>query len=81
MKIKIFQDDNIIRVYHSPQDVIVKPIEKRVELYDSNGILTESYDLLGKDLSWFEDKETDCAEILLTLKVGKKISTRNVNYA
>ena len=71
MKIRIFQDDEIIRVYHSPRDVVVKPHAKKVELYDSNGILTESYNLVDKDLSWLEDVETDCAEIVLDLKIKK----------
>ena len=81
MKIKVFQDDKIIRVYHLPQDVVVKPLEKKVKLYDSNGALTESYDLIDKNLSWFEDRETDSAEILLTLKVGKKVYPENITYA
>lgn len=81
LKIKILQNDNIIRIYHSPKDVVVKPKGKRVELYDSNGLLTDSYDLIDKNLSWLEDNETDCSEILLTLKVGKQVSPENVNYA
>ena len=71
MKIRIFQDGNIIRVYHSPRDVIVKPAAKIVELYDSNGVLTESYTLVDRDLSWLEDSETDCAEIILDLTIKK----------
>lgn len=71
MKIRIFQDGNIIRVYHSPRDVIVKPTAKKVELYDSNGVLTESYELVDRDLSWLEDSETDCAEIILDLTIKK----------
>ena len=70
----MIQGGNIIRVYHSPQDVIVKPQAKLIEIHESNGILTESFDLIDKNLSWFEDKETDCAEIVLTLKVGNKSS-------
>lgn len=69
MKIRIFQNNNIIRIYHSPRDVIVKPAAKKVELYDSNGLLTESYDLVDRNLSWLEDKETDCAEIILDLTI------------
>jgi len=69
LKIRVYQDGNIVRVYHSPQDVIVKPKAKTVELYDSDGVLTDRYDLVEKNLSWFEDDETDCSEILLDLKV------------
>ena len=71
MKIRIFRDNNMIRIYHSPRDVIVKPTAKKVELYDSNGILTESYSLIDRNLSWLEDNETDCAEIILDLTVDK----------
>ena len=73
MKIKVIQDDNIIRVYHSPTEVVVKPIANKVELYSSNGNLIESYELKDKNLSWFEDNDLDNSEIILTLKVGKKI--------
>jgi len=68
LKITISQNGNVIRVYHSPQDVIVKPKEKKVMLYDG-GVVCETYDLIERNLSWFEDAGTDCSEILLTLKV------------
>ena len=71
MKIRIFRDGNVIRIYHSPRDVIVKPTAKKVELYDSNGLLTESYSLVDRNLSWLEDSETDCAEIILDLTVNE----------
>ena len=71
LKIRIFQNNEIIRAYNSPHEVIVKPKAKRVEIYDTNGLLTDTYDLVGRDLSWLEDKETDCAEIVLDLKVVK----------
>jgi hypothetical protein len=73
LKIKVIQDGNIIRVYHSPKEVVVKPIANKVELYSSNGNLIESYELKDKNLSWFEDNDLDNSEIILTLKVGKKI--------
>ena len=71
LKIRIFQNNEIVRAYHSPHEVIVKPKAKKVEIYDINGLLTDSYDLVEKDLSWLEDKDTDCAEIVLDLKVVK----------
>jgi len=71
LKIRIFHDNEIIRVYHSPHEVIVKPNAKRVEIYGTNGVLTEEYDLVGRDLSWLENKDADCAEIILDLKVIK----------
>ncbi|MDH3192251.1 MAG: hypothetical protein OEM18_06165, partial [Nitrosopumilus sp.] len=76
-KIKVIQDNNMIRVYHSPKEVVVKPVAKRVELYSSNGNLIEAYELKNKNLSWFEDKDIDNSEIILTLEVGKKIFEEN----
>lgn len=73
LKIRIFHNDKIIRVYHSPHEVIVKPKAKRVEIYGTNGILTEEYDLVGRDLSWLENEGVDCAEIILDLKVVKLV--------
>lgn len=60
-------------MYHSPREVIVKPKAKRVEIYDTNGLLTEAYGLVERDLSWLEDKDTDCVEIVLDLKVNNPI--------
>ena len=71
LKIRIFQNSEIIRAYNSPHDVIVKPKAKKVEIYDTDGLLTDTYSLVEKNLSWLEDKETDCAEIVLDLKVTK----------
>ncbi len=71
VKIRVFKDGNMIRVYHTPQNVIVKPKEMIVELYDSDGILTDSYHLVERILSWLEDSENDSSEILLDLKVKK----------
>ena len=71
LKIRIFQNDEIIRVYHSPHEVIVRPKAKKIEIYDSNGLLTETYELIERNLSWLEDNDTDCVEIVLDLKVSK----------
>ena len=71
MKIRVSQNGNIIRVYHSPQNVIVKPKEMIVELYDGDGILIDRYNLIERILSWLEDSENDSSEILLDLKVKK----------
>ena len=71
LKIRIFQNDEIIRVYHSPHEVIVRPKAKKIEIYDSNGLLTETYELVERNLSWLEDNDTDCVEIVLDLKVSK----------
>lgn len=61
----------MIRVYHSPHEVIVRPKAKKIEIYDSNGLLTETYELVERNLSWLEDNDTDCVEIVLDLKVSK----------
>ncbi|MGB0856222.1 MAG: hypothetical protein ACPGQP_04285, partial [Nitrosopumilus sp.] len=71
LKIRIFQNDEMIRVYHSPHEVIVRPKAKKIEIYDSNGLLTETYELVERNLSWLEDSDTDCVEIVLDLKVSK----------
>ena len=71
LKIRIFQNDEIIRVYHSPHEVIVRPKAKKIEIYDSNGLLTETYELVERNLSWLEDNDTDCVEIVLDLKISK----------
>jgi hypothetical protein len=71
LKIRIFHNDEIIRVYHAPQDVVVKPKAKKVEIHDVNGMLLETYDLVEKKLSWLEDEDIDTAEIMLDLKINR----------
>ncbi len=71
MKIRIFHNDETIRIYHSPHEVIVRPKAKKVEIHDINGTLIETYELVEKKLSWLEDNETDIAEIMLDLKVNR----------
>ena len=71
MKIRVFHNDETIRIYHAPQDVVVKPKEKKVEIHDINGILLETYDLIDRKLSWLEDPDIDTAEIVLDLKVSR----------
>lgn len=61
----------MIRIYHSPHEVIVRPKAKKIEIYDTNGLLTETYNLIERNLSWLEDSDTDCVEIVLDLKVSK----------
>ena len=71
MKIRISHNDETIRIYHSPHEVIVRPKAKKVEIYDINGMLIETYDLVEKELSWLEDKDIDTAEIMLDLKINR----------
>ena len=35
LKIRIYQNDKIIRAYHSPHEVIVRPQAKKVEIFDT----------------------------------------------
>ena len=58
-------------MYHAPQDVVVKPKAKKVEIYDINGTLLETFDLVEKKLSWLEDEDIDTSEIMLDLKVSR----------
>ncbi len=71
LKIRIFHNDEVIRVYHAPQNVVVKPEAKKVEIHDVNGIRLETYDLIEKKLSWLEAKDIDTAEIMLDLKISR----------
>ena len=71
LKIRIFHNDETIRVYHAPQDVVVKPKAKKVEIHDVDGVLLATYDLIERNLSWLEDEDTDAAEIMLDLKVSR----------
>ena len=71
LKIRISHNNETIRIYHSPHEVIVKPKIKKVEIHDVNGTLIETYELVEKKLSWLEDSETDIAEIMLDLKVNR----------
>ena len=70
LKIRVSDSNEIIRIYHSPHEVIVRPKAKKVEIHDINGTLIETYELIEKKLSWLEDIETDIAEIMLDLKVN-----------
>jgi hypothetical protein len=71
LKIRISHNDETIRIYHSPHEVIVKPKAKKVEIHDLNGALIETYELIEKSLTWLEDSEIDTAEIMLDLKVNR----------
>jgi hypothetical protein len=71
LKIRISHNDETIRIYHSPHEVIVKPKAKKVEIHDLNGALIETYELIEKSLTWLEDSEIDTSEIMLDLKVNR----------
>ena len=69
LNIQIIQNGKIIDVYHLPEEVIVKPKAKKIEIHDINGLLTETYDLVEMNLSWLENTDIDCSEIVLDLHV------------
>ena len=74
MKIVIIRNDRILRAYHEPRDVIVRPKSNHVEILKPDGNILEKFELIKRDLSWSEDKETDTSEIILTLTIGKTLS-------
>ncbi|WP_316506592.1 hypothetical protein [Nitrosopumilus sp.] len=69
LKIRIIQGDRIIDTYDLPEEVIVRPKAKTVEIHDNDGSLTRTYDLVKRDLSWLEDMDADCSEVVLDLHV------------
>ena len=69
LKIRIIRDDKIIGVHHLPEEVIVKPKTRRIEIHNINGSLTETYHLVKSNLSWSENKDLDCGEVVLDLHV------------
>ena len=71
LKIRVYHNNETIRVYHSPPEVVVRPKAKKVEIYDNNGELIETYDLVKRNLSWLEDEDIDTAEIMLDLDVNR----------
>jgi len=49
LKIRISDNNEMIRTYHSPHEVIVRPKAKKVEIYDVNGTRIETYELVEKN--------------------------------
>lgn len=68
MKILI-DNGNPIRVYHHPREVIVHPKTNVVEIFNSDGSLLESYELVKKDVKWTDNETLDTSEIIVTLSV------------
>ena len=69
LSIRIIQNDKIIGVYHLPEEVIVRLPSKKIEIYNENGSLIETHDLVRRNLSWLENRHADSSEILLDLHV------------
>ena len=77
MKIILIRSDRVMRVYHHPRDVIVKPKAKQVEVFNSDGTLLEKFELVSKELGWTDDEENDTSEIVLSLTVGQNLKQQN----
>ena len=70
LNIRIIQDGKIIGTYHLPEEVIVRPKAKKIEIHDTRDkLLIEAYHLVKKNLSWFENTDVNCSEIVLDLHV------------
>ena len=77
MKITLIRNERILRVYHHPRDVIVKPKAKQVEVFNSDGSLLERFELINKELGWTDDDENDTSEIVLSLTIGQTLQQQS----
>jgi hypothetical protein len=68
MKILI-HNGNPIRVYHHPREVVVHSKTNTVEIFNENGSILESYDLIKREVGWTDDEELDISKIVVTLHV------------
>ena len=68
MKILI-DNGSPIRIYHHPTEVVVHPKTNIVEIFNEDGSVLESYDLIKKELGWKENEDLDISEIIVTLHV------------
>ena len=68
MKILI-DNGSPIRIYHHPREVVVHPKTNIVEIFNEDGSVLESYDLVKKELGWKENVDLDISEIIVTLHV------------
>ena len=68
MKILI-DNGNPIRVYHHPREVVVHPKTNTVEIFNEDGSILESYDLVKKDVVWSDNEDLNTSEIVVTLHV------------
>jgi hypothetical protein len=74
MKIVLIRNARIIKAYHEPREVIVRPKTNQVEIVDLEDRTLEKYELIKRELDWEVNKETDTSEIVLTLTIGKTIA-------
>jgi hypothetical protein len=64
----LIRDGNPISVYHHSREVVVHPKTNTVEIFNENGSILESYDLI-KRVGWTDDDELDTSEIVVTLHI------------
>ena len=69
MKIIIIRNNQPLRIYHHPRNVVIHPKAKKVDSYNEDGTILESFDYMDSKLNWMDDSETDTKEILLTVNV------------
>ena len=69
MKIIIIRNNQPLRIYHHPRNVVIHPKAKKVDSYDEDGTILESFDYVDSKLDWMNDSETDTKEISLTVNV------------
>jgi len=68
MKILI-SNGHPIRVYHHPREVVVHPKTSVVEVFNENGSILESHDLIKKEVEWSDNEDLNTSEIIVTLHV------------
>ena len=68
MKILI-NNGHPIRVYHHPREVVVHPKTNVVEVFNENGSILESHDLVKKEVEWSDNEDLNTSEIIVTLHV------------
>jgi len=69
LSIRILQGNKIIGVYHLPEEVVIKPDAKKIEIHDTDGSLIETFGLVERNLSLLDNAYTDCSEIIVDLHV------------
>jgi hypothetical protein len=69
MKIIIIRNNQPLRIYHHPRNVVIHPKAKKVDSYDEDGTILESFDYVDSKLDWINDSEIDTKEISLTVNV------------
>lgn len=68
MKILI-ENENPLRVYNHPREVIVHPKSNTVEIFNTDGTILETFELVKKEVTLIEDTDLDYAEVLVRLHV------------